>query len=80
MNCKLIQICDEVCGCAKLDLKVGTNIFFLIYGFKKCFNVKNFFLSFFLDNGKNSGDLLLILGVPTPKFRGTYLEGGVTKG
>ena len=37
--------------------------------------------SFFVENEKNSRDLLLILGVPTPKFRGTYLEGGgVTKG
>ena len=29
-----------------------------------------------MENEKNSGDLFLILGVPTPKFRGTYLEGG----
>ena len=29
-----------------------------------------------MENEKNSGDILLILGVPTPKFRGTYLEEG----
>ena len=41
---------------------------------------RNFLLSFFVENEKNSGDILLILGVPTPKFRGTYLEGGGHQG
>ena len=45
-------------------------------GSKKCFNVKKIFSLLFVENEKNSRDLLLILGVPTPKFRGTYLEGG----
>ena len=61
--------------------KVMENIFFiyLYMGSRKCFNAKNFlFFVFFWTIGKIPCTLPLILGIPTPKCRGTYPGGGVT--